>query len=76
MDLERAKEEFRRYEEMRQEMYQFLEGAIPRKADGSLDLERAGQLDAKELFERWFKLDYQARRIRAIAIECLGLKGE
>jgi len=76
MEKEQAMEEFRKYERMRNEMYEFLERHIPKKEDGSLDFERAGEVSAKEVFERWFRLDYQARRIRGIAINCLGLKGE
>ncbi len=76
MDKEAAKKEFKKYEKMRNEMYEFLEKEIPKRADGSLDFERAGKIDAKEVFEKWFQLDYQARKIRGIAINCLGLKGE
>ncbi|NPA56937.1 MAG: hypothetical protein GXO19_04270 [Epsilonproteobacteria bacterium] len=76
MDREEAMAEFKKYEEMRQEMYSFLEEFIPRREDGTLDFERAREINAKEVFDRWFKLDYQARRIRGIAINCLGLKGE
>ena len=76
MDKEQAMQEFKKYEQMRGEMYEFLERYIPKKEDGSLDFERAGQVSAKEIFDRWFRLDYQARRIRGIAINCLGLKGE
>jgi hypothetical protein len=76
MDKEKAMQEFKLYEKMRGEMYEFLERYIPKKADGSLDFENAGKVDAKEVFDRWFKLDYQARKIRGIAINCLGLKGE
>ena len=76
MDKEKAMEEFKRYEKMRTQMYEFLEEFIPKKADGSLDFDNAKDLNAKEVFDRWFKLDYQARKIRGIAINCLGLKGE
>ena len=76
MDKEKAMEEFKRYEKMRNEMYEFLENFIPKKEDGSLDFEHAKEVSAKEVFDRWFKLDYQARKIRGIAINCLGLKGE
>ena len=76
MDKEKAMEEFKKYEKMRMEMYEFLEKFIPKDANGALDLSKAEKVDAKEVFDRWFKLDYQARKIRGIAINCLGLKGE
>ncbi len=76
MDREKAMQEFKKYEKMRMEMYEFLERFIPKDANGTLDFSKAEKIDAKEVFDRWFKLDYQARKIRGIAINCLGLKGE
>ena len=76
MDKEKAMSEFKKYEKMRQEMYEFLEEFIPKDENGRLDFAKANSIDAKEVFDRWFKLDYQARKIRGIAINCLGLKGE
>ncbi len=76
MDKEAAKKEFKKYEQMRQEMYEFLEEFIPKSDSGILEFDKAKDINAKEVFDRWFKLDYQARKIRGIAINCLGLKGE
>ncbi|MRI58761.1 MAG: hypothetical protein C6H99_04545 [Epsilonproteobacteria bacterium] len=76
MDRDAAMKEFKKYEQMRQEMYEFLERYIPRDEKGVLQFDKAQKIDAKEIFDRWFKLDYQARKIRGIAINCLGLKGE
>ncbi len=76
MDKEAAKKEFKKYEQMRQEMYEFLEEFIPKSDSGTLEFDKAKDINAKEVFDRWFKLDYQARKIRGIAINCLGLKGE
>ncbi len=76
MDKEAAMKEFKKYEQMRQEMYEFLERHIPKDERGVLQFDQAQKIDAKEIYDRWFKLDYQARRIRGIAINCLGLKGE
>ena len=76
MDKEKAMAEFKKYEKMRQQMYEFLEEFIPKDENGRLDFAKAKCIDAKEVFDRWFKLDYQARKIRGIAINCLGLKGE
>ncbi len=76
MEKQKAMEEFKKYEQMRMEMYEFLERYIPKDANGALDFSRAKEIPADEIFDRWFKLDYQARKIRGIAINCLGLKGE
>ena len=76
MDKEAAIKEFKKYEEMRMQMYDFFDRFIPKKSDGTYDFENGGQIDAKEAFDMFFKLDYQARKIRGIAINCLGIKPE
>ena len=76
MDKNKAMKEFKKYEQMRMEMYEFLESFIPKDKNGALDFSKAKDIPAKEIYDRWFKLDYQARKIRSIAINCLGLKGE
>ena len=76
MDKEKAMSEFKAYERMRLEMYDFLEKYIPKDESGRLDFSQAKCIPASEVFDRWFALDYQARKIRGIAVNCLGLKGE
>ncbi len=76
MDKEKAMQEFKKYEQMRMQMYEWLEEFIPKDQNGKLDFSKAKTIPANEVFDRWFKLDYQARKIRGIAIKCLGLKGE
>jgi len=76
MDKEKAMAEFKKYEKMRMQMYDFFDKYIPKKDDGTYDFEKAQNLDAKESFNMFFKLDYQARKIRGIAINCLGIKAE
>lgn len=76
MDKEKAISEFKKYEKMRMQMYDFFDKYIPKKDDGSYDFEKAEKIDAKEAYDMFFKLDYQARRIRGIAIDCLGVKPE
>ncbi len=76
IEREKAMEEFKKYERMRQEMYDLFERYIPKKGDGTFDFSEAKCIDAKEIFDLCFKLDYQARKIRGIAIKALGLQGE
>ncbi len=76
MEKEKAIKEFKRYEEMRMEIYDLFEKKIPKKPDGTYDFEAAKPLEAKEMFDLFFKLDYQARKIRGIAINALGVKPE
>ena len=70
-----AEKEFKKYEEMRMQMYNYFDRLIP-KIGGVYDFSQAKKANSQELFDMFFKLDYQARKIRGIAIQCLGLKAE
>jgi len=74
--MEKAREEFKKYEKMRMQMYDFFDKVIPKNQDGMYDFEKASKIDAKEVYEMFFALDYQARKIRGIAIDALGMKAE
>jgi len=76
MDTKKAKDEFKKYEEMRMRMYDFFDRVMPKNQDGVYDFEKAPKIDAKEVYEMFFALDYQARKIRGIAIDALGMKAE
>ncbi len=52
--------------EIRDEIFEFLDKNIPHNKDGSFDFSSNPKLDAKEVYERFFKLDYQARKLRAL----------
>lgn len=67
MDLEAIKKELRAYETVRDEFYQFFDAGLKRDdTTGSFDFSNAPTLDAKTVYELFFKLDYQARKIRGI----------
>ncbi len=51
--------------EIRDEIFEYLDKNIPTK-DGNFDFSQNPTLDAKEVYERFFKLDYQARKLRAL----------
>ena len=51
--------------EIRDEIFEYLDKNIPQK-DGNFDFSNNPTLDAKEVYERFFKLDYQARKLRAL----------
>ena len=76
MDKEKAINEFKKYEKMRLKMYDYFDSLIPKDEKGIYDFKRAKNLDVKEVFEMFCKLDYQARKIRGIAVNCLGVKAE
>ncbi len=52
--------------EIRDEFFKFLDINIPHNEDGSFDFSSNPKLDAREVYERFFKLDYQARKLRAL----------
>jgi len=62
--------------EIRKEFYSYLDSNIPKKEDGSFDFSSEAKLDAKEVYERFFKLDYQARKLRALLVQTYDLKAE
>ncbi len=51
--------------QIRDEVFDFLDKNIP-QVDGNFDFSKNPTLDAKEVYERFFKLDYQARKLRAL----------
>ena len=51
--------------QIRDEIFDFLDKNIP-QVDGNFDFSKNPTLDAKEVYERFFKLDYQARKLRAL----------
>jgi len=62
--------------EIRKEFYDYLDKHIPKKEDGSFDFSNNPTLDAKDVYDRFFKLDYQARKLRALLVQTYDLKAE
>jgi len=60
------KSENQRLIEIRDEIFDYLDKHIPKNEDGSFDFSSNPTLDAKDVYERFFKLDYQARKLRAL----------
>ena len=56
------KEELSKLKEIREEFYSYLDTNIPSKNIG-YDFSNNSKLDAKEVYERFFKLDYQSRKL-------------
>ncbi len=70
MTRESAFDEFRGYEKVRNEFFAYLDSKIPLlEGTTSYDFANASNLDPKEIYELFFKLDYQARRVRGVAID-------
>jgi len=62
--------------EIRKEIFEYLDNNIPKDKNGGFDFSDNPKLDAKEVYERFFKLDYQARKLRALLVQTYDLKAE
>ena len=57
----------------REEFYSFLDANIPQNSFGIYDFNKAEKLDAKRVYELFYKLDYQARKLRGMLISTYGI---
>ncbi len=72
--VEDVRKEMKKYEECRNAFYTLFDNEIPKKENGMFDFEKAPKLDAKEVYDLFFKLDYQARKLRGLLIEARDIK--
>lgn len=73
-DIESAKIEFRKYNDIRDAFYEYLDANIAKKANNcEYDFSTSPSLEAQKVYDLFFKLDYQARKIRGLYIKDLGL---
>ncbi len=72
--IEDVRKEMKKYEERRNEFYALFDREIPKDKNGLFDFDNAPKLDAKEVYDLFFKLDYQARKIRGLLIEARDIK--
>ena len=63
-------QEIKKYEKVREEFYNFLDNNLESSING-FNFEKRPTLPSKEVYEKFYKLDYQARRLRAILIELM-----
>ena len=73
---EEVEKEANKLIEIRNEFYQFLDENIPKKDFNIYDFSSNPKLDAKKVYELFYKLDYQARKLRGILINTYKLKPE
>jgi len=76
MDKEYIKQETDKLMEIRKEFYRFLDENIPKDSEGKYDFSSSPKLDAKRVYELFYKLDYQARKLRGILVNLFNLKAE
>lgn len=63
--------------QIRESMYEFLDKNLQKdKISGAYDFSSNPTLDAKEVYSNFFKLDYQARKLRGFLVAAYDLKAE
>ncbi len=72
--VEDVRKEMKQYEKCRNDFYALFDNKIPKNENGMFDFEKAPKLDAKEVYDLFFKLDYQARKLRGLLIEARDIK--
>lgn len=55
--------------EIRNAFYDYLDAKIPKDSKGQYDFSNHPTLDAKSVYEHFFKLDYEARKLRAFLVQ-------
>lgn len=75
LDKEDVEQELNKLIDIRTEFLEFLDTNIPKKANGiEFDFEANPMLEAQKVYEHFFKLDYQARKLRGLLVKHLGIK--
>ncbi len=72
--IDDIKKEMRKLEEIRNDFYALFDKELPKDKNGLFDFSDNPKLDAKEVYDHFFKLDYQARKIRGLLIEARDIK--
>ncbi len=67
--IDDVKKEMRKLEEIRSEFYALLDVSIPKDERGQFDFSKESSIDAEDVYKNFFKLDYQARKIRGLLME-------
>ncbi len=62
--------------EIRNAFYDYLDANIPKDSMGQYDFSESPTLDAKSVYEHFFKLDYEARKLRAFLVQDYDLHAE
>jgi len=77
MDKEVVEKELAKLIDIRTDFLNYLDENIPKKDNKiEFDFSNNPTIDAKTVYEHFFKLDYQARKIRGFLVKELGLKAE
>jgi hypothetical protein len=68
-EIDDVKKEMRKLEEIRSAFYALLDVSIPKDKNGNFDFSKEATIDAEDVYKNFFKLDYQARKIRGLLME-------
>ncbi len=61
--------------EAREAFMNYLDATLPKDSKGiAFDFSNHPTLDAKTVYEHFYKLDYQARKVRGFVVRNLGVK--
>jgi len=75
-DKDYVKKETDKLMEIRKEFYNYLDENIPKDKFGIYNFSSSPKLEAKKVYELFYKLDYQARKLRGILVNIFNLKDE
>jgi rhodanese-related sulfurtransferase len=77
LDKDMVAHELAKLIDVRTDFLEFLDDSIPKKSNNiEYDFDNSPKIDAKQVYEHFFKLDYQARKLRGFLVEEFGLKAE
>ncbi len=75
LEKELIQKELDKLIEIRTDFYNYLDNNIPKK-DNRFDFSSKPKLDAKNIYNYFYKLDYQARKLRSYLVKIYNLKAE
>lgn len=76
-EKEMIEKELDRLIHVRSDFLEYLDNNIPKKENNiEFDFDNNPTLSAKDIYEHFFKLDYQARKLRGFLVEDYGIKAE
>lgn len=59
--------------QIREDMYKFLDENLPKDENDIYDFSSNPKLDAQKIYEHFFKMDYQARKLRGFLVATYGI---
>ena len=75
MDKQVVEKELAKLIDIRTDFLNYLDESIPKKENKiEFDFSDNPKIDAKTVYEHFFKLDYQARKLRGFLVTEFGLK--